>query len=88
MKTIDVIGNPAAGIDEAVAALRRGGVIVYPTDTLYGFGVDARNGQAVRRLREINVLLFDFALKRSLSLNGQGFKPSVFETAPFFGRPA
>jgi tRNA threonylcarbamoyl adenosine modification protein (Sua5/YciO/YrdC/YwlC family) len=53
MKTIDVIGNPAAGIDEAVAALRGGGVIVYPTDTLYGFGVDARNGQAVRRLREI-----------------------------------
>jgi len=53
VKTIDVIGNPAAGIDEAVAALRRGGVIVYPTDTLYGFGVDARNGQAVRRLREI-----------------------------------
>ncbi len=53
MKTIDVIGDPAAGIDEAVAALRGGGVIVYPTDTLYGFGVDARNGQAVRRLREI-----------------------------------
>jgi len=53
VKTIDVIGNPAAGIDEAVAALRRGGVVVYPTDTLYGFGVDARNGQAVRRLREI-----------------------------------
>ncbi len=53
MKTIDVIGDPAAGIDEAVAALRGGGVIVYPTDTLYGFGVDARNGRAVRRLREI-----------------------------------
>ncbi len=34
-----------------------------------------------------NVLLFDFVLKRSLSLNGQRFAPVVFETAPFFARP-
>ncbi len=44
--------------------------------------------EPLRRLREINVLLFDFVLKRSLALNGQGFKPSVFETAPYFARPA
>jgi hypothetical protein len=33
------------------------------------------------------VLMFDFVLKRSLSLQGQRFAPQVFETAPFFGRP-
>ena len=38
----------------------------------------------LRRLRDANVLLFDFVLKRSLALNGQGFAPTVFETAPFF----
>ena len=27
-----------------------GGIIVYPTDTLYGFGVDARNKLAIYRL--------------------------------------
>jgi hypothetical protein len=44
--------------------------------------------EPLRRLREINVLLFDFVLKRKLALNGQGFPPSVFETAPYFKRPA
>ena len=37
-------------IEEAVAVLRRGGVIVYPTDTLYGLGIDATNPKAVHKL--------------------------------------
>lgn len=37
-------------------------------------------------LRQHNVLLFDFVLKRSLALQGQRFAPQVFETAPFFAR--
>lgn len=41
----------------------------------------------LERLRNYNVLLFDFVLKRSVSHNGRGFAPSVFETAPFFARP-
>ncbi|MBN2223245.1 MAG: threonylcarbamoyl-AMP synthase [Deltaproteobacteria bacterium] len=53
MKVVDVTRAPQAGIEEAVTVLEQGGVIVYPTDTLYGFGVDARNSDAVRRLREI-----------------------------------
>ncbi len=44
--------------------------------------------EPLRRLREYNVLLFDFVLKRSLAMHGQGFPPSVFETAPYFGRRA
>jgi uncharacterized protein len=43
--------------------------------------------EPLRRLRSINVLLFDFVLKRSLGVEGRGFAPSVFETAPFFKRP-
>jgi hypothetical protein len=42
----------------------------------------------LRRLRDINVLLFDFVLKRSLALDGRGFSASVFETSPFFKRPS
>ena len=30
-----------------------GGIIVYPTDTLYGFGVDARNKVAITKLNSI-----------------------------------
>jgi mannonate dehydratase len=40
------------------------------------------------QLRHHNVLMFDFVLKRSLALNGERFANEVFETAPFFARPA
>jgi hypothetical protein len=49
--------------------------------------LDPAAQEPLRRIREINVLLFDFVLKRCLALNGQGFAPSVFETATFFKRP-
>ena len=38
---------------EAVKILRSGGVILYPTDTVWGLGCDATNAQAVRRIYEI-----------------------------------
>lgn len=37
-------------IDRAVEVLRNGGVVAYPTDTLYGLAVDPRNTAAVARL--------------------------------------
>jgi mannonate dehydratase len=49
--------------------------------------LDPAAQEPLRRIREINVLLFDFVLKRCLALNGQGFAPSVFETAKFFKHP-
>lgn len=38
------------GIQAAVAAVRRGGLVVLPTDTVYGIGADAFEPEAVRRL--------------------------------------
>ena len=40
-------------IDLAHNAIANGEVIVYPTDTLYGFGVDATNTVAVQRLNRL-----------------------------------
>jgi L-threonylcarbamoyladenylate synthase len=37
-------------VQEAVAVLREGGVVAFPTDTLYGLAVDPRRDDAVRRL--------------------------------------
>lgn len=37
----------------AVEILRKGGVILYPTDTIWGIGCDATNSEAVRRIFEI-----------------------------------
>lgn len=43
-------------IDDAVRVLREGGVILYPTDTVWGLGCDATNPEAVAKI---------YALKRS-----------------------
>ena len=40
-------------IKNAVAVLKRGGVILYPTDTVWGIGCDATNVEAVKRVYEI-----------------------------------
>ena len=37
-------------LQEALHALREGGVIVYPTDTLWGIGCDATNEEAVSKI--------------------------------------
>ena len=43
-------------VDEAVRTLREGGLLLYPTDTVWGIGCDATNVDAVARI---------YALKRS-----------------------
>lgn len=40
-------------IQQTVEALRRGAVILYPTDTIWGIGCDARNAEAVERIYAI-----------------------------------
>lgn len=40
-------------INKAVECLRKGGVILYPTDTIWGLGCDATNSQAIKRIFEI-----------------------------------
>ena len=40
-------------IRAAVDVLRKGGIILYPTDTVWGIGCDATNSDAVRRVFEI-----------------------------------
>ena len=40
-------------IDEAVNVLANGGVVLYPTDTVYGLGADIFNNKAVRRVFKI-----------------------------------
>jgi tRNA threonylcarbamoyl adenosine modification protein (Sua5/YciO/YrdC/YwlC family) len=43
-------------INRAVEILQKGGVIVYPTDTIYGIGCDLMNKRAVERLCQIEDL--------------------------------
>ncbi len=45
--------NSADLIDSVVAILNKGGVIIYPTDTMYAIGCSIQSQQAVNRICEI-----------------------------------
>ena len=49
MQVIKVGGNV---VEKAVEVLANGGIVVYPTETLYGVGADATNPKAVKKLSE------------------------------------
>ncbi|MCF6213112.1 MAG: threonylcarbamoyl-AMP synthase [Flavobacteriaceae bacterium] len=40
-------------IDRVVAALKKGGLIIYPTDTVYGLGCDITNKRALEKVARI-----------------------------------
>lgn len=40
-------------IDNALKVLKAGGIIAYPTDTVWGLGCDATNSEAIKRIYEI-----------------------------------
>ncbi len=40
-------------IDQAVSILREGGIIAYPTETVYGLGCDALNDSAIEKIRKL-----------------------------------
>ncbi len=40
-------------IRRAIEVMNKGGIILYPTDTIWGLGCDATNADAVRRIYEI-----------------------------------
>ena len=47
------INQFADDIRQAIDVMNRGGIIAYPTDTIWGLGCDATNADAVRRIYEI-----------------------------------
>ncbi len=52
MKVLQIIEENinARHIEEIASVLRDGGIIVYPTDTVYAIGCDALNNQAIERI--------------------------------------
>ena len=57
MKTVKTVsGNDALlqrEADEAVRILRAGGIMLYPTDTVWGLGCDATDAAAVQRIYDL-----------------------------------
>ena len=50
---VDPLRPDVAALANPVDILRRGGIVAYPTDTMYGLAVDPRNDSAVERLFEV-----------------------------------
>lgn len=40
-------------IEESLRIMRKGGIILYPTDTIWGIGCDATNSEAVKKIYEL-----------------------------------
>jgi len=63
-------------IEEAVSAIKKGGIVVFPTDTVYGLAADATNEAAVRKIFKIKkrpedkpvpLLISDLEMAKKLS---------------------
>ncbi|RJQ81735.1 MAG: threonylcarbamoyl-AMP synthase [Desulfobacteraceae bacterium] len=50
---INPVNPPQRKIEQVVNVLRNGGVIAYPTDTIYGIGCDIMNKKAIERVYQI-----------------------------------
>jgi L-threonylcarbamoyladenylate synthase len=47
-----IVDTDQAAVEAAARCLAAGGLLAFPTETVYGLGADARNGEAVARLYE------------------------------------
>ncbi len=52
MPDTEFLSPDAAGLGRAATILRQGGLVAFPTETVYGLGADARNDHSVARIFE------------------------------------
>ncbi|MEY4602911.1 MAG: hypothetical protein RIT43_203 [Bacteroidota bacterium] len=63
--------NSKEEIKNAVEVLRKGGIILYPTDTIWGIGCDATNETAVQKILDIKGRVSDKGLIVLLDVAGR-----------------
>lgn len=69
-----------ATIDQAVTILRNGGLILYPTDTVWGIGCDATNAEAVSKI--YNLKQRDDSKSMIILVDSLGRIPSYVSDVP------
>ena len=47
------VSSDSAGIKLAIESIKNGGIVIFPTDTVYGIGCDPYNENAVKKIYEI-----------------------------------
>jgi L-threonylcarbamoyladenylate synthase len=80
-------------IEESLRVLKEGGVILYPTDTIWGLGCDATNAEAVKRIYNIKKrddsksMIILVADERELMRHVAAPDPQVFDFIEQQSRP-
>ncbi len=80
-------------INKAVEVLKKGGVIVYPTDTIWGIGCDATNEKAVKKIYELKkrqeqkTMIVLICKKESLSKLIEDVPPLAFDLIDSWEKP-
>jgi L-threonylcarbamoyladenylate synthase len=88
--SIPNVRDGAAMLHEAVALLRQGGVVAFPTETVYGLGADALNENAVRKVFQAkgrpsdNPLIVHVADEAHVSLFASEFPEKGKQLAKYF----
>ena len=84
-------------LKKACEVMQKGGVILYPTDTIWGIGCDATNPKAVKRVYDIKkradskamLVLVDSTVKVNFYVSdvfiGKDFCPGFFQCFLFSG---
>ena len=86
-------------IDNCITTLKKGGVILYPTDTIWGIGCDATNKKAVEKIKKIKkrqdnksfIILVDTLsqlqniTKKDYSINYDSTKPTTIIYPKVYG---
>lgn len=80
-------------IRQCIDVLKRGGTILYPTDTIWGIGCDATNPKAVEKIYKIKMRMESKSLivlldrKEKLSVYLQDIPPIAFDLIERVGSP-
>lgn len=87
---LSVVTQHDEALTRALAVLRRGGIIAFPTETVYGLGADAMNPSAVQRVFEVkgrpptNPLIVHVASIDRARAFAKNLPPIAFQLAEHF----
>ena len=56
-------------IDQVIKVLKKGGVIIYPTDTVYSMACDLNNRKAVERMAQIKGIKIERSIPSNICSN-------------------
>jgi len=84
---VDPINPGKEVIDEAVEVLKEGGLVAFPTETVYGLGADSLNKDAVKRIYDVkgrppdNPLILHISDISELEVVARDVPSSIYELA-------